>query len=124
MEGQKANQVIRREPVCYLRQRGDAMTPEQRLWAEVFREEPPLLDRQKVLAIIDSLPDSRERMAVCLRFGFDGAPLAMEDIGDRLPRADGGMGLSRQSVRAILDRALHHLRHGSRRKMWERARIE
>lgn len=103
------------------------LTPAQRLWLEVFRQppgEPPCLDQEKVLAIIDSLPDSRERMAVRFRYGFEGAPLAMEEIGDRLPRADGGVGLSRQSVRAILDRALYHLRHGSRRKMWERARIE
>ena len=100
------------------------MTPEQALWAELFHGEPPSLDVEKVAAIIDSLPDMRERKAVRLRYGFEGQPLSLDEIGRRLPRADGGLGLSRQSVQVILASALGRLRHSSRRRAWEQARKE
>ena len=102
------------------------LMPLQRLWAEVFGrpgEQVPPLDRGKVLAIVDGLPDERERIAVRLRFGFDEAPLTMEQIGKRLPRADGSLGVTRARARAILAMALRHLRHSSRRRSWEEARI-
>jgi len=98
------------------------MTPEQTLWIEVFRGEPPALDREKVLAIVDGLRDPRERTAVRLRYGFEGEPLSVGEVGRRLPRADGSLGLSRQSAQVILARALRHLRHPSRRRAWQEAR--
>ena len=105
----------------------ESATPAQRLWAEIFKrpiEEAPALDEQKVLALIDRLFDLREKMAVRLRFGFEGAPLTMEDIGGRLPRADGGVGIARQKATEILERALEHLRHSDRRRVWEEARVD
>jgi DNA-directed RNA polymerase sigma subunit (sigma70/sigma32) len=103
----------------------ESATPAQRLWAGIFRrpiEEAPALDEQKVLALIASLFDLRERMAVRLRFGFEGTPMTMEEIGGRLPRADGGIGVSRQMAAEILERALEHLRHSDRRRVWKEAR--
>jgi hypothetical protein len=102
------------------------LTPSQELWAAVFGgagEQVPALDREKVLAIVDSLSDSHERIAVRMRFGFDEAPLTMEQIGQRLPRADGSLGVSRQRARMILAKALRHLRHPKRRPAWEKARV-
>lgn len=102
------------------------MTPSQRLWVAVFGrpgEQAPALDREKVSAVVDSLPDMRERMVVRLHFGFDEAPLTMEQIGKRLPRADGGLGVTRETARKILTMALRHLRHSKRRRSWEEARV-
>jgi len=100
------------------------MTPEQVLWAELFHGEPPSLDVERVAAIIDSLPDMRERAVVRLRYAFEGSPLSLKEIGRRLPRADGDLGLSRQSVQVILASALGRLRHSIRRRAWEQAREE
>ncbi len=99
--------------------------PAQRIWAAVFRrpiEEAPALDPDRVRAIVDSLHDSRERAAVLLHFGLDGPPLVMEEVGMRLPRSGGGLGVTRQMAEQILRGALRHLRHPTRRRAWEEAR--
>lgn len=105
---------------------GKKLTPSQKLWAEVFRcsyAKVPPLDEQKVRSIIDTLFDVRERTVIYLRFGFDGPPLTMEEVASKLPRADGGMGISRQNATYYLDKALGHLRHPARRKALEEAKV-
>jgi len=100
------------------------LTPSQSLWVEAFGRPgkyAPDLDSAKVEAMIDSLPDSREKLAVRLRFGFEGTPATLEEIGKRLPRADGTLGVSRETARKILAVAMRHLRR--RRACWEAARM-
>lgn len=97
-------------------------TPSQRLWAEVFGLVGiPGLDEKKVLALVGSLPQ-REKLAVRLRFGFEGRPLSLDRIGRRLPRVDGGTGVSREIVRRELGKALRRLGRADYRQKWEEAR--
>lgn len=99
------------------------LTPSQRLWGEVFGLEGiPKLDEKKVLTLLSSLPH-REDLAVRLRFGFQGHPRTLEKVGKKLSRAGGKVGVSREMARLILESALRYLRHPSRRKVWEEARL-
>jgi DNA-directed RNA polymerase sigma subunit (sigma70/sigma32) len=102
-------------------------TAAQRLWADVFGRRPwdaPGLDRDKVLAIIDNLPDHHERVVLRLHYGFEGSPMGLKEIGKTLPRRDGGLGVTRQRAQSILRRGLFHLKHSSRRRAWDEARVE
>ena len=99
------------------------LTPSQRLWLEVFGVYGlPKLDEGKVLAIVDRLPQ-RERMAVRLRFGFEGKKLTLGEIGERLNRADRRKltGVSREIARLELKKALRRLGYPKCRKAWEEA---
>lgn len=101
-------------------------TPSQRLWIEVFGKDTgiPDLDEEKVSGIVDNLTDSNERLVIRLRFGFDGDPLPMGRIAKKLPRADGGRGVSRQRAQVIYKQALRHLKHPSRRRGWRETAID
>ena len=102
-------------------------TAAQGLWADIFGRRPggaPGLDQDKVLAIIDNLPDQHERVVLRRHYGFEGVPMGLKEIGKTLPRSDGGIGVSRQRAQSILRRGLLHLKHSSRRRAWEEARME
>jgi RNA polymerase primary sigma factor len=62
--------------------------------------------RAIVLSLVSGLPD-REAEVVRRRFGFEGDPETLEEIGDR-------MGVTRERVRQLVERALERLRHPSR----------
>lgn len=62
--------------------------------------------RATVLSLVSELPE-REGEVIRRRFGFDCDPETLEEIGDHL-------GVTRERVRQIVDRALDHLRHPSR----------
>ena len=99
------------------------LTPEQRLWSEVFGFNPqgiPDLDGARVRAMVDALPN-REAQAVRLRFGFGGRPQSLQKVATQLPRVNGTVGVSREIVRRELERALRRLR--GRRKAWQEAII-
>ena len=98
-------------------------TWDQRLWAALFGPgDIPRLDPQKVLRAIQSLPDERERTAVLLRFGFQGGALSMREVGNRISRANGTVGVSRAMARHLVAQGLLHLKHPSRRHAWEEAK--
>ena len=100
------------------------LTPSQRLWAEIFGLEGiPKLKEEKVLSLISSLP-SREALAIRLRFGFQRRPLTFKKLGKKLPRTrEVRVGVSKQMAMLILAKALRYLRHPSRRRAWEEARL-
>lgn len=96
------------------------LTPSQKLWAEIFgpRDVPPLRE-EKVLELVNLLPDGRERQAVLLRFWHG---KSMRKVGKGLPRVNGTLGVSRTMAIAVLRRGLRHLKHPSRRAAWEEAK--
>lgn len=100
------------------------LTPSQRLWLEVFGLRGlPELDQKKVARIVDSLP-SRERTVVRLKFGFEGQPLTLREIGKELIRADTGeIGVSKEIARLELKKAIRRLRHPRWRTAWEEAKL-
>lgn len=57
---------------------------------------------------VDSLPE-RERFIIVHRFGLDGDPMSLEEIGRQL-------GITRERVRQLLQKALRKLRHPSKSK--------
>ena len=98
------------------------LTSSQMLWAELFGLTGiPDLDRNKVLAIVDSLPE-RQRKAVRLRFGFNSHRLSRESTGKKLTRFDGKEGVSRETARYILNTALENLKEPGYRRAWKEAR--
>lgn len=98
------------------------LTPGQRLWIEVFGIYGlPKLDERKVLAIIDQLT-RRQARVIRLRFGFSGIPLTYDDIGRQLPRIDGELGVSRETARLELKKAIRHLRSPKWRREWDEAK--
>jgi len=99
------------------------LTPSQRLWTEVFGIYGlPKLDENKVLAILDNLPE-RQRVAIRSRFGFEGVPLSYEELRKKLFRLDGGQVLSRETARLEVKKAVHHLGRPLWRNNWDEARI-
>jgi DNA-directed RNA polymerase sigma subunit (sigma70/sigma32) len=85
---------------------------------------PSALDEQKVQHILEMLPP-RHRMAVRLRFGFDGPPLSFARVGRRLPRACGmGKGVSDETARLLVRDALKRLRSPGCRRRWQQVRKE
>lgn len=74
-----------------------------------------MTDRQKIETVLAELTD-REQMVIRLRFGFDGQAKTLERVGKILPRADGGIGVTRDRVRQIEEKALRRLRHPVRSK--------
>lgn len=103
--------------------RGKPLTASQKLWGEVFGLAGiPELDEKKVLSLVAGLPE-REALAVRLRYGFKGRPLSLDRVKEKLPRADGRIGLSREMTRLILRRAIRILRHPRRCQDWEEARL-
>jgi RNA polymerase primary sigma factor len=85
--------------------------------ADTISPTPDELTFEKALteAIEESLSDLKEREARILRlyFGLDGSePLTLEEIGDLL-------GITRERVRQIKEKALSRLRHVSRKSILE-----
>ena len=85
--------------------------------ADTISPTPDELTFEKALteAIEESLSDLKEREAKILRlyFGLDGSePLTLEEIGDLL-------GITRERVRQIKEKALSRLRHVSRKSILE-----
>lgn len=72
-----------------------------------------MADRERIEAILATLTD-REQRVLRLRFGFDGQPLTLKQIGRTLPRKDGGIGVCIERVRQIEGMALRRLRHPTR----------
>jgi DNA-directed RNA polymerase sigma subunit (sigma70/sigma32) len=72
-----------------------------------------MTDKERVEEVLAVLND-REQKVLRLRFGFDEQPKTLEAIGKILPRADGGIGVNRERVRQIEQKALRRLRHPSR----------
>lgn len=103
---------------------GKSLTPSQKLWGEVFGLAGiPELDEKKVLFLVSKLPP-REALAVRLRYGFQGRPRTLKEVGERLPRAFScRMGVCRETARHMLAMARIHLRHYSRRRDWEECRL-
>ena len=98
------------------------LTSSQMLWSELFGLTGiPDLDRKKVLAIVDTLPE-RQRQAVRLRFGFSSHRLSLESTGKKLTRFDGKEGVSRETARYILKTALENLKEPGYRRAWKEAR--
>ena len=96
--------------------REQGLTASERLWVEVFGIRGlPELDEEKVVGIIDELPE-RQRTVVYLRYGFGGhRPRSFEAIGKKLSR-------SRETVRLNFREARRRLRHASRQRAWEEAK--
>ena len=68
--------------------------------------------RRQMEALVGRLTDVRLQRIVRLRFGLDGrAPLTLDEIGTEL-------GLSKERVRQLLDRALSRLRKAAGREEW------
>lgn len=61
---------------------------------------------EKISEVIDTIP-SREARVVRLRFGLDGPKHTLQEVGDKL-------GLTRERIRQIEDKALKRLRHPSK----------
>lgn len=109
---------------CVERVEMPRLTPAQQVWMGVFHtRQAPRLCGKKVRALVEELADEREREAVLLRFGFYGRRMSLVRVGARLPRADGGMGVSGEAARLVLRLALRRLRHPSMRHLWEKAKI-
>ncbi|MDD4986016.1 MAG: sigma factor-like helix-turn-helix DNA-binding protein [Dehalococcoidales bacterium] len=99
------------------------LVPSQRLWVEVFGIVGlPTLDNDQVLTIINRLPQ-REAITVKLKFGFEGKPLTLRQIGKSLPRADGDIGVSREMARLLLNQALRRLRNPRWRRYWQQVKV-
>ena len=101
----------------------EKLTPGQRLWVDVFGIYGlPKLDEGKVLAILDRLPE-RQQLAVRLRFGFDEDSLSFERLRWQLSRTDGKTGVSKELARLEVRKAIHYLRHPSKRRLWDEAKL-
>lgn len=99
------------------------LTPSQRLWIEAFGLLGlPRLDNSKVLVIVDHLP-WREAITIKLKYGFEGEPQTLKQIGKYLPRIDGGVGVSKEMSRLLLNQALRRLRNPRWRHCWEEAKL-
>ena len=98
------------------------LTPAQKLYCAILGETTeamnvPVVSTEQAENAISSLA-SREQEVIRLRFGFKGKPLTLDQVGVVLPRADGGIGLSRERVRQIEAKALRKLRHPKCIKTW------
>ena len=75
-----------------------------------------MTDRERIEAVLAKLTD-REQKVLRLRFGFDGHPLTLKQVGEDLSRVDGGIGVCIERVRQIEGRALRKLRHPIRSRL-------
>lgn len=101
-------------------------TPAQKLYCAVLGETTdttnmPVVSTEQVENAISSLA-LREQEVIRLRFGFKGKPLTLDQVGIVLPRAGGGIGVSRERVRQIEAKALRKLRHPKCIKTWRLVR--
>ena len=101
------------------------LTPAQKLYCAILGETTditnmPAISTEQAENAISSL-GLREQEVIRLRFGFKGKRLTLEQVGMVLPRADGGIGVSRERVRQIEAKALRKLRHPKCIKTWRLA---
>ena len=75
-----------------------------------------MTDRERIEAVLAELTD-KEQKVLRLRFGFDGQPLTLKQVGRIMPRVDGGIGVCNEWVRQIEARALRRLRHPIRSRL-------
>ena len=75
-----------------------------------------MTDSERIEAVLAKLTD-REQKVLRLRFGFDGQPLTLKQVGRDLRRVDGGIGVCKEWVRQIEARALRKLRHPIRSRL-------
>jgi RNA polymerase primary sigma factor len=73
-------------------------------------------DRDRIEAVLATLTD-REQKVIRLRFGFDGQPWTLQQVGGILSRERGGIGVSMERVRQIEGGALRKLRHPVRSRL-------
>jgi RNA polymerase primary sigma factor len=71
---------------------------------ELCEQADESLRYERVRTALAGLPE-RERHVVALRFGFEGEPRTLDAIG-------GELGLTRERVRQLVDRALKRIEHG------------
>lgn len=75
-----------------------------------------MTDRERIEVALAQLTN-REQMVLRLRFGLDGQPLTLKQVGRVLPRESGGFGVCEERVRQIEARALRRLRHPVRSRL-------
>lgn len=87
------------------------------VFGDVFGPIEYLPSDEAVEQVLDSLNKAQEKQALELRFGD--RPMTRKEAGERLLRADGGVGVSHERLRQVEAKALRKLRHPIRaRILW------
>lgn len=87
-----------------------------RLHAEICGPDCPDCDANGLVFALSTLAE-REELGISLRYLQD-RPWSFAEVGNALPRADGGQGVTRERARQIVAKGLRKMRHGFRRRIF------